>query len=73
MENLHPEYAAISGILLHLIITVCRANGIDVDASTQGDLTILLMWIVIRVSRRIDPPDTEQLKQQLQKNVEKGK
>jgi hypothetical protein len=73
MENLHPEYAAISGIILNLIIAICKAHGIDVDASTQGDLTILIMWVVIRVSRRVDPPDTEQLKQQIQKNIEQGK
>jgi hypothetical protein len=73
MPNLHPEYAALSAILLHLIITACRAYGIDVDASTQGDLTILIMWAVIRVSRKIDPPATEDLQRQITKNIEAGK
>jgi hypothetical protein len=73
MENLHPEYAAISGIILNLILEICKAHGIDVDASTQGDLTILIMWVVIRISRKVDPPATEDLQKQIAKNIDSGK
>lgn len=70
MENLHPEYTAISGILLNIIIEVCKAHGIVVTASMQGDLTILLMWTVSRVVKKLDPPKTADLQKQIVKNVQ---
>jgi hypothetical protein len=73
MENLHPEYAALSGVILNIIIAICKAHGIDIDASTEGDLTVLIMWLVIRVSRRIDPPATKDLEKQITKNIDAGK
>lgn len=69
MENLHPEYAALSGIILNIIIEVCKAHGVAVDAATQGNLTILIMWIVTRIARRALPPGNVELVQQIKKNL----
>jgi hypothetical protein len=73
MNNLHPEYAAFAGLALNLIIALCTHYGISVDASTQGYLTIIIMWLVIRLAKRFDPPATEDLQAQIQKNIETGK
>lgn len=73
MNNLHPEWSAIAGIILNLIMEICKAHGIAIDASTQGDLTIVIMWLVSRVAKRIDPPATEALQKQIAKNIDAGK